>query len=39
MAPLQSPRGAEKMQEAAKKGVTCIDGHKGVAHQLPKRDD
>lgn len=35
----QTPRGAEKMQEASLKGQTCIECHKGIAHQLPKRDD
>ena len=35
----QTPRSAEKMQEAALKGQTCIECHKGIAHQLPKRDD
>lgn len=31
----QSRRGSEKMQEAYKKGDTCIDCHKGIAHKLP----
>lgn len=35
----QTPRAAEKMQEAKQKGQTCIECHKGIAHQLPKRDD
>jgi len=35
----QTPRAAEKMQEAIKLGQTCIDCHKGIAHKLPPRDD
>ena len=37
----QSARGREKMQESMKKGETCIECHKGVAHKLPPmpRDD
>ncbi len=35
----QTQRGREKMEEGRKKGETCIDCHKGVAHELPKRDD
>jgi nitrate/TMAO reductase-like tetraheme cytochrome c subunit len=35
----QTPRAAEKMQEAMKTGQTCIDCHKGIAHKLPPRDD
>ena len=31
----QSRRGAQKMQQAAKEGKTCIDCHKGIAHKLP----
>lgn len=31
----QSRRGAEKMKKAMDKGKTCIECHKGVAHQLP----
>ena len=31
----QTPRAREKMEEAMKKGETCIDCHKGIAHQLP----
>lgn len=37
----QSARGREKMQESMKKGETCIECHKGIAHKLPPmpRDD
>ncbi len=35
----QTLRAAEKMQEAMKKGDTCIDCHKGIAHKLPPKDD
>jgi nitrate/TMAO reductase-like tetraheme cytochrome c subunit len=37
----QRRRSAEKMQEGMKKGETCIDCHKGIAHKRPKqpRDD
>lgn len=35
----QTARAAEKMQEAMTTGQTCIDCHKGIAHQLPPRDD
>ena len=35
----QTPRAAEKMQEAMLTGMTCIDCHKGIAHKLPPRDD
>tara|TARA_R110000772_G_scaffold73216_11_gene160121 strand:+ start:18758 stop:19330 length:573 start_codon:yes stop_codon:yes gene_type:complete len=38
----QSRRASEKMQEGMKKGDTCIDCHKGIAHKLPAgygRDD
>lgn len=35
----QTPRAREKMEEALKKGETCIDCHKGIAHKLPPRDD
>lgn len=35
----QSPRAREKMEEGLKKGETCIDCHKGIAHKLPARDD
>ena len=31
----QSRRGAKKMKAAMKKGETCIECHKGVAHKLP----
>jgi len=32
----QSRRGAKKMKAAMKKGKTCIECHKGIAHKLPK---
>ncbi len=32
---VQEKRSAEKHQEAAKSGATCIDCHKGIAHRLP----
>lgn len=37
----QSRRSQEKMQEGMKKGETCIECHKGVAHKKPveERDD
>lgn len=35
----QTPRAQEKMEEGRKKGETCIDCHKGIAHTLPKKDD
>lgn len=35
----KSQRAREKMEEAQKKGETCIECHKGIAHKLPKRDD
>jgi nitrate/TMAO reductase-like tetraheme cytochrome c subunit len=35
----QTQRAREKMEEALKKGETCIDCHKGIAHKLPPRDD
>lgn len=35
----QTRRAAEKMKEAIKKGETCIDCHKGIAHKLPETDD
>ncbi len=35
----QTPRAREKMEEAMKKGQTCIECHKGIAHKLPPRDD
>ena len=35
----QTRRAQEKMQEGLKKGQTCIECHKGVAHKLPPRDD
>jgi len=31
----QSARAREKMEEAMRKGQTCIECHKGVAHKLP----
>jgi nitrate/TMAO reductase-like tetraheme cytochrome c subunit len=35
----QSQRAQEKMQEGLKRGETCIDCHKGIAHKLPPKDD
>ena len=37
----QTRRAREKMEEAMKKGETCIECHKGVAHKKPavERDD
>lgn len=35
----QTKRAAEKMQEAAKEGKTCIECHRGIAHRLPPRED
>jgi nitrate/TMAO reductase-like tetraheme cytochrome c subunit len=35
----QTARAREKMEEGRKKGETCIDCHKGIAHSLPKKDD
>ncbi len=32
----QKRRAANKMRAAAKKGETCIECHKGIAHKLPK---
>ncbi|WP_051928800.1 NapC/NirT family cytochrome c [Thermopetrobacter sp. TC1] len=32
----QDPRAAERHEEAFDAGMTCIDCHKGIAHQLPK---
>jgi len=32
---VQEKRSAEKHQDAVKKGSTCIDCHKGIAHRLP----
>ncbi len=32
----QEERAAERHEEAFDKGMTCIDCHKGIAHQLPK---
>lgn len=32
---VQEKRSADKHQEAAKTGATCIDCHKGIAHRLP----
>ena len=31
----QEPRAAERHEEAFDKGYTCIDCHKGIAHELP----
>lgn len=35
----QTARAREKMEEGLKKGQTCIECHKGIAHKLPPRDD
>ena len=35
----QTPLARAKKEEGRKRGETCIDCHKGVAHKLPKRDD
>jgi nitrate/TMAO reductase-like tetraheme cytochrome c subunit len=35
----QTARAKEKMEDALKKGETCIECHKGIAHKLPPRDD
>jgi len=35
----QGRRAREKMQEGVKKGETCIDCHKGIAHKLPVNPD
>lgn len=35
----QTQRAREKMEEGLKKGQTCIECHKGIAHKLPTRDD
>lgn len=37
----QTARAREKMEEAMRRGETCIECHKGVAHKLPavERDD
>jgi len=35
----QTRRGGEKMEKAFKKGETCIECHKGVAHKLPEGYD
>jgi len=35
----QGRRARQKMKEAADKGKTCIECHKGIAHKLPKGDD
>ncbi|MCK4940016.1 MAG: NapC/NirT family cytochrome c [Rhodospirillaceae bacterium] len=32
----QGRRSSEKMQEAVKKGQTCIECHKGIAHKKPR---
>ncbi len=32
----QESRSADRHEEAAEKGQTCIDCHKGIAHRLPK---
>jgi nitrate/TMAO reductase-like tetraheme cytochrome c subunit len=35
----QSRRAAEKMEPAMEKGTTCIECHKGIAHELPEGYD
>ncbi len=35
----QEPRAQEMHEEAGDKGYTCIDCHKGIAHQLPEEYD
>lgn len=35
----QKSRAARKMQAGMKEGKTCIDCHKGIAHELPKEFD
>jgi cytochrome c-type protein NapC len=35
----QKPEAASAMQAGFKAGMTCIDCHKGIAHQLPKDPD
>ena len=35
----QKPEASQTMQEGFKAGLTCIDCHKGIAHQLPKDED
>jgi cytochrome c-type protein NapC len=35
----QKPEAAKMMQDGFKAGLTCIDCHKGIAHQLPKDPD
>jgi nitrate/TMAO reductase-like tetraheme cytochrome c subunit len=38
----QDRRAAEKMEPAMEQGKTCIECHKGIAHNLPadyERDD
>ncbi len=35
----QSKRGRSKMKKAMRKGITCIECHQGVAHELPDEDE
>jgi cytochrome c-type protein NapC len=35
----QKPEASETMQAGFKAGLTCIDCHKGIAHELPKDPD
>jgi cytochrome c-type protein NapC len=35
----QKPEASKAMQEGFKAGLTCIDCHKGIAHQLPEDPD
>jgi cytochrome c-type protein NapC len=39
MDPHKQSEAAQIMPEAIKNGLTCIDCHKGIAHQLPKEAD
>jgi cytochrome c-type protein NapC len=39
MDPHKQSEAAKIMQESLKNGLTCIDCHKGIAHQLPKDPD
>jgi len=35
----QEPRSADRHEQAADEGLTCIDCHKGIAHRLPHEYD
>jgi nitrate/TMAO reductase-like tetraheme cytochrome c subunit len=39
MDPRKQSAAAQIMPEAIRNGATCIDCHKGIAHQLPKDPD